>query len=36
MDLAELVGGAPRLPLLPLPEDKKAKVEALLKEEGMI
>lgn len=36
MDLAGLVGGDPRLPLLPLPEDKRAKIEALLKEEGMI
>jgi len=36
MDLAGLVGGDPRLPLLPLPDDKRAKLEALLKEEGMI
>jgi len=36
MDLAGLVGGEPRLPLLPLPDDKKARIEALLKEEGMI
>jgi 4-hydroxy-2-oxoglutarate aldolase len=36
MDLAGLCGGDARLPLLPLPEDKKTKVETLLKEEGMI
>jgi 4-hydroxy-2-oxoglutarate aldolase len=36
MDLAGLAGGDPRLPLLPLPDDKKAKIEAVLKEEGMI
>lgn len=36
MDLAGLHGGDPRLPLLPLLEDKRTKVETLLKKEGMI
>jgi 4-hydroxy-2-oxoglutarate aldolase len=36
MELAGLVGGNPRLPLLPLPDDKKAKVQALLENAGMI
>ena len=36
MDLAGLVGGEPRLPLLPLPEETKQKMEAFLKKEGLI
>lgn len=36
MDLAGLVGGEPRLPLLPLPDDTKAKMEAFMKKEGLI
>ena len=36
MDLAGLCGGNPRLPLLPLSDENKAKVEAVLKKEGMI
>ena len=36
MDLAGLCGGDPRLPLLPLGDDNKAKIEALLKKEGLI
>jgi len=36
MDLAGLTGGCARLPLLPLSEDKKAPIKALLEAEGMI
>ncbi len=36
MDLAGLAGGDARLPLLPLPQDKKDKVKALLEKHGMI
>lgn len=36
MDLAGLCGGDPRLPLLPLPDENRAKIEAALKKEGMI
>ena len=36
MDLAGLKGGDPRLPLLPLPQDKRDKVKKLLEENGMI
>jgi dihydrodipicolinate synthase/N-acetylneuraminate lyase len=36
MDLAGLAGGCARLPLLPLPEDKKASMKAFLEAEGMI
>jgi dihydrodipicolinate synthase/N-acetylneuraminate lyase len=36
MDLAGLAGGEPRLPLLPLADDAKAKMEAFLKKEGLI
>ncbi len=36
MDMAGLRGGDPRLPLLPLSGENKAKIEALLKKEGMI
>jgi 4-hydroxy-2-oxoglutarate aldolase len=36
MDLAGLCGGEPRLPLLPLADDAKAKMEAFLKKEGLI
>jgi 4-hydroxy-2-oxoglutarate aldolase len=36
MDLAGLCGGAPRLPLLPLPEENKAKVKAALVAQGML
>jgi 4-hydroxy-2-oxoglutarate aldolase len=36
MDLAGLYGGNPRLPLLPLGEDVKKKIEDYLKKEGLI
>jgi len=36
MDLAGLCGGDPRLPLLPLPEENKEKINTLLKNENMI
>ncbi len=36
MDLAGLKGGDPRLPLLPLTEENKTKIKALLEKEGMI
>lgn len=36
MDLAGLHGGAPRLPLLPLPDESRAKLKTALKEEGML
>ena len=36
MDLAGLCGGEPRLPLLPLADDAKAKMETFLKKEGLI
>ena len=36
MDLAGLFGGNPRLPLLPLGEDLKQKIEDYLKKEGLI
>jgi 4-hydroxy-2-oxoglutarate aldolase len=36
MDLAGLVGGLPRLPLLPLPADAAAVLEAALRTEGLI
>lgn len=36
MDLAGLAGGEPRLPLLPLPDETKAKMEAFMKKEGLI
>ncbi len=36
MDLAGLKGGDPRLPLLPLPEENRVKIKALLEKEGMI
>ncbi len=36
MDLAGLSGGNPRLPLLPLGEDVKQKIEDYLKKEGLI
>lgn len=36
MDMAGLVGGAPRRPLLPLAKETRSSIEALLKEEGMI
>jgi 4-hydroxy-2-oxoglutarate aldolase len=36
MDLAGLCGGNPRLPLLPLGDENKAKIEAQMKKEGMI
>jgi len=36
MDLAGLCGGLPRLPLLPLPDADKPKMEAALKKEGLI
>ncbi len=36
MDLAGLCGGEPRLPLLPLADEIKAKMEAFLKKEGLI
>lgn len=36
MDLAGLKGGDPRLPLLPLAEENKTKIKALLEKEGMI
>ncbi len=36
MDLAGLNGGDPRLPLLPLPEENRAKIQTLLKNENMI
>jgi 4-hydroxy-2-oxoglutarate aldolase len=36
MDLAGLAGGCARLPLLPLPDEKKAQLKAFLESEGMI
>jgi len=36
MDLAGLHGGNPRLPLLPLGDDVKKKIEDYLKKEGLI
>jgi 4-hydroxy-2-oxoglutarate aldolase len=36
MDLAGLCGGEPRLPLLPLSDEIKAKMEAFMKKEGLI
>jgi 4-hydroxy-2-oxoglutarate aldolase len=36
MDLAGLYGGLPRLPLLPLGDDVKKKIETYLKKEGLI
>ena len=36
MDLAGLCGGNPRLPLLPLSEDSKKKMQEFLKKEGLI
>ena len=36
MDLAGLRGGEPRLPLLPLADEAKAKMRALLEKEGLI
>ena len=36
MDLAGLYGGNPRLPLLPLSEDVRKKIEDYLKKEGLI
>ncbi len=36
MDLAGLCGGDPRLPLLPLSDENKVKIETALKKEGMI
>lgn len=36
MDLAGLNGGDPRLPLLPLNNDLRKKIEEYLKKEGMI
>jgi len=36
MDLAGLRGGNPRLPLLPLGDDVKKKIEDYLKKEGLI
>lgn len=36
MDCVGLAGGNPRLPLLPLSEENKAKVKAVLEKEGMI
>ena len=36
MDLAGLSGGDPRLPLLPLPDENRAKVRAALESQGML
>jgi dihydrodipicolinate synthase/N-acetylneuraminate lyase len=36
MDLAGLYGGNPRLPLLPLSDDLRKKIEDYLKKEGLI
>lgn len=36
MDLAGLAGGAPRKPLLPLPNTMRGEIKSLLQEEGMI
>ena len=36
MDLAGLFGGSPRLPLLPLGDDTKKKIEDYLKKEKLI